>query len=72
MVYYWFDVIAVSSGSDECILLKEGTYDILGLVDGVTQKYTLGIALGAFGKIVINLVGGYADGIFLKQCASCI
>ena len=43
-----FHVLDVDHRDYGVILLKEDTYDMIGLIDGITQKYTLGVPLGAY------------------------
>ena len=65
-----FHVLDVANGANDGISLKESTGDMPGLIDGITQKYTLGIALGAYDTLGPHIVDETDDGILLKQCAS--
>ena len=67
---YYFYVFDISNEANDGILLKEVPGYILGLVYFITQKYTLGIPLGAYDTLGPNLFFGIYDVIFIKQCAN--
>ena len=62
-----FHVLDVDNRDYGVILLKEDTYDMIGLIDGITQKYTLGVPLGAYDTLGIYLVEGADDGILISD-----
>ena len=63
----WQHVLGVSNGSNDGILLKEGSSYMIGIIHDITQKYLFGIPLDPYDTLGVHLVDGDDNGIFLKQ-----
>ena len=63
----WFYLFGVYNGFNYFTLFTQGIYYRLGLKDGITTKYTLGIPLGTYDTLGVHLVDDTDDGILIEK-----
>ena len=63
-----FCILDVNNGYNSAILTKEGTSDMIYLIDGITPKYTLVTPLDEYDKLGLNLIDGANYGVLTKLC----